>query len=500
MNNDPFASTMTRAIAFDNSYARLPAAFYERVSAALAPSPAILRVNDALARELGIDPAFLHSAEGLDILSGNATASGSEPLAQAYAGHQFGNFVPQLGDGRALLLGEVVAANGKRFDLQLKGSGPTRFSRRGDGRAAIGPVIREYIVSEAMAVLGIPTTRSLAAVLTGETVRRERLLPGGVLTRVASSHLRVGTFQYFAARQDVDNLRRLADYAIARHYPAAQSAADPYLAFFDAVVEALASLTARWMLVGFIHGVLNTDNISIAGETIDYGPCAFMDAYHPGKVFSSIDQHGRYAFANQPAIMQWNTARLAEALLPLIADGADQAIEMANASIGRFSDHYERAYLSGLRQKLGLSRDIDSDLQLGNDLHTLMAEGQTDFTLTFRALSEAASDANSSATLRSLFGDLAAFDAWEKRWRARLALEGGSADDRGAAMRRFNALFIPRNHRIEAAIRDAETGRYEKFNELMEVLARPFDDQPGFSAYANAPLREEEVQQTFCGT
>src|SRR3954471_14365307 len=320
----PLLANLTRAVSpntapipFDNTYARLPEDFYERVKATRAPAPKLLRVNDALARQLRIDPEFLKSPAGLAILAGNAIAPGSEPIAQAYAGHQFGSFVPQLGDGRAVLLGEVVDVAGKRFDLQLKGSGRTRFSRRGDGRAALGPVLREYIVSEAMAALGIPTTRSLAAVLTGESVRRERIIPGGVLTRVASSHLRVGTFQYFAARGDVDSLRTLADYAIARHYPAARGAEDPYRAFYDAVVAALARLTARWMLVGFIHGVLNTDNTSIAGETIDYGPCAFMDAYHPDKVFSSIDQFGRYAFANQPAVIKWNLARLAETLLPL---------------------------------------------------------------------------------------------------------------------------------------------------------------------------------------
>ncbi len=499
MSADYFTSTEPKAIPFDNSYARLPPAFYERAKAAPAPSPRILRINDALARQLQIDPAFLNSAAGLAVLSGNSTAAGSEPIAQAYAGHQFGNFVPQLGDGRALLLGEVVAADGKRYDLQLKGSGPTRFSRRGDGRAALGPVIREYIVSEAMAALGIPTTRSLAAVLTGETVRRERMLPGGILTRVASSHLRVGTFQYFAARGDVQNLRLLADYAIARHYPAARSSPDPYLAFFDSVVAALASLTAGWMLIGFIHGVLNTDNTSIAGETIDYGPCAFMDAYHPGKVFSSIDQYGRYAFANQPAIMKWNMARLAEALLPLIADSGDKAVEAANASIARFNDHYKQAYAGGLRQKLGLAREMEGDLALGHELLAIMAANQADFTLTFRSLSEAA-DPRRDGGVRSLFADKAAFDEWARRWCERLSLEDGSAEARSAAMLRVNPLFIPRNHRIEAAIRDAETGRYETFNELVDVLTHPYDDQAEFAAYANAPVPEEEVQQTFCGT
>ena len=487
-------------IAFDNTYARLPEAFYERVKPAKAAAPKLLRVNEALARQLRIDPEYLKSPAGLGVLSGNDIAPGSEPIAQAYAGHQFGNFVPQLGDGRAILLGEVVDVEGKRYDVQLKGSGRTRFSRRGDGRAALGPVIREYIVSEAMAALGIPTTRSLAAVLTGESVMRERMLPGGVLTRVASSHLRVGTFQYFAARGDLDSLRTLADYAIARHYPAARGAEDPYRAFYDAVVAALARLTARWMLVGFIHGVLNTDNTAIAGETIDYGPCAFMDAYHPDKVFSSIDQFGRYAFANQPAVIKWNLARFAETLLPLMADGGDKAIEAANASIARFNDLYHEAYLSGLRQKLGLALEMEGDLELGADLLARMAESQADFTLTFRALSEAAADPKRDIDVRALFANPAAFDEWAERWRDRLSREDRSPEARRASMREVNPMFIPRNHRIEAAIADAEAGRFDKFHELVDVLAHPYDDQPEFADYAKPPMPEEEVQQTFCGT
>ena len=487
-------------IAFDNTYARLPEAFYERVKPAKAAAPNLLRVNEPLARQLRIDPEYLKSPAGLGVLSGNDIALGSEPIAQAYAGHQFGNFVPQLGDGRAILLGEVVDVEGKRFDVQLKGSGRTRFSRRGDGRAALGPVIREYIVSEAMAALGIPTTRSLAAVLTGESVMRERMLPGGVLTRVAFSHLRVGTFQYFAARGDVDSLRTLADYAIARHYPAARGAEDPYRAFYDAVVAALARLTARWMLVGFIHGVLNTDNTAIAGETIDYGPCAFIDAYHPDKVFSSIDQFGRYAFANQPAVIKWNLARFAETLLPLMADGGDKAIEAANASIARFNDLYHEAYLIGLRQKLGLALEMEGDLELGADLLARMAESQADFTLTFRALSEAAADPKRDIDVRALFANPAAFDEWAERWRDRLSRENRSPEARRASMREVNPMFIPRNHRIEAAIVDAEAGRFDKFHELVDVLAHPYDDQPEFAVYAKPPMPEEEIQQTFCGT
>ena len=487
-------------IAFENTYARLPEAFYERVNPATAPAPKLLRVNDALAHQLRIDPAFLKSPVGLAILSGNEIAPGSEPIAQAYAGHQFGNFVPQLGDGRAILLGEVVDIYGKRYDLQLKGSGRTRFSRRGDGRAALGPIIREYVVSEAMATLGIPTTRSLAAVLTGENVMRERVLPGGILTRVASSHLRVGTFQYFAARGDSENLRLLADYAIARHYPEVREAPQPYVGFYDAVVAALARLTARWMLMGFIHGVLNTDNTGIAGETIDYGPCAFMDAYHPDKVFSSIDQFGRYAFTSQPAVIKWNLARFAETLLPLIADDPDKAIEAANASVARFNEHYEQEHISGLRKKLGLATEMDGDLELAADLFVRMAQNQADFTLTFRHLSEAAWDANRDADVRALFAEPAAFDEWAEHWRERLSRETQSPDERRAAMRAVNPMFIPRNHRIEATISDAERGQFDKFHELVEVLARPYDDQLEFAEYAKAPAPEEEVQQTFCGT
>ncbi len=327
-------SATSGRIAFDNSYATLPERFFERVEPTPVAEPRLIALNDGLARTLGLDPAFLKSPEGVAILAGSRIAEGSAPLAQAYAGHQFGNFVPQLGDGRAVLLGEVIAPSGERFDIQLKGSGPTRFSRRGDGRAALGPVIREYIVSEAMAALGLPTTRSLAAVMSGEPVMRERMLPGGVLTRVASSHLRVGTFQYFAAREDVEGLRLLADYAISRHYPEAATAAEPYLALYEAVIARLADLAARWMQIGFIHGVLNTDNTSIAGETIDYGPCAFMDAYHPRKVFSSIDRQGRYAYENQPGIVQWNLARLGECLLPLFSGERDAALAKANEALG----------------------------------------------------------------------------------------------------------------------------------------------------------------------
>ncbi len=487
-------------IPFDNSYSRLPDRFFERIAPTPVAAPRLIKVNRPLAVQLGIDPDFLESEAGVAILAGNAVAAGSEPIALAYAAHQFGHFVPQLGDGRAVLLGEVVDAHGARFDIQLKGSGRTRFSRRGDGRAALGPVLREYIVSEAMAALGIRTTRSLAAVLTGEPVMRESVLPGGVVTRVASSHLRVGTFQYFAAPRDLDGLRALADYAIARHYPQAAQAEDRYLALFDAVLGALADLTASWMLIGFIHGVLNTDNTSIAGETIDYGPCAFMDAYHPDKVFSSIDQNGRYAFGNQPRIMKWNLARLAESLLPLIAGSEDEAFKAASARLGTFDARYQEAYLAGLRRKLGLAEALDGDLALGEDLLAHMAANRADFTLTFRALSEASADPAHDGEVRQLFSDPAAYDGWEQTWRERLTRERQRPEARRAAMRAVNPKYIPRNHRVEAAIAAAENGSFALFEELNAVLANPYDDQPALAHYAEAPAPEEEVQQTFCGT
>jgi uncharacterized protein YdiU (UPF0061 family) len=489
-----------RSILFDNSYAKLPERFYQRVAPTPVPAPELIRVNRELAKRLRIDPDFLTSADGVAILAGNAVAAGSEPIALAYAGHQFGHLVPQLGDGRAVLLGEVVDEHGERFDIQLKGSGRTRFSRRGDGRAALGPVLREYIVSEAMAALGIRTTRSLAAVLIGESVMRERATPGGIVTRVASSHLRVGSFQYFAVQEDIEALRLLADYAINRHYPDAAGAKDPYLAFFDAVIGALAELTARWMLVGFIHGVLNTDNTSIAGETIDYGPCAFMDAYHLDKVFSSIDHHGRYAFGNQPRIIKWNLARFAETLLPLLAGGPDAAIAAANDRLASFNGCYERAYLVGLRKKLGLRTALEGDLQFGQDLLRRMAENQADFTLTFRALSEASADPSHDAETRQLFSNPAAFDQWVKIWRERLAQEDQDPQGRRAAMRAVNPMFIARNHRVEEVIAAAEKGNFQPFDELNTVLQTPYDDQPEFARYAMPPMPLEEVQQTFCGT
>jgi uncharacterized protein YdiU (UPF0061 family) len=485
-------------IPFDNTYARLPDRFFARLAPTPVAAPRLLKLNAGLARSLGIDPDWLASPEGVEVLAGNRVPEGAEPLAQAYAGHQFGGFVPQLGDGRAILLGEVVGQQGRR-DIQLKGSGRTPFSRGGDGRAAIGPVLREYLISEAMAALGIPTTRTLAAVATGEIVRRETPLPGAVLARVAASHIRVGTFQFFAVRQDVDGVRTLADYAIARHYPEAAGSPAPYRALLDAVIAAQADLIARWMLVGFIHGVMNTDNCAISGETIDYGPCAFMDAFHPGTVFSSIDHGGRYAWGNQPRIGAWNLTRFAETLLPLLADTEQAAIEMAQESLAGFGARFEAAWLGGLLRKMGIAAPREGDAELAQGLLEAMQENESDLTLTFRALAEAqAGDPNPA---RAQFREPAAFDSWADRWQARLADEPTSVEQRRTAMRATNPAFIPRNHLVEQALAAAaERDDLAPFEELLAVLSRPFEDQPGRERFAVPPQPEERVLATFCGT
>ena len=488
-------------IPFDNTYARLPERFYAKVDPPPVAEPRLVRVNAGLAETLGIDPAELASPEGIEALAGNRVPAGAEPMALAYAGHQFGHFVPRLGDGRAILLGEVVGRDGARRDIQLKGSGPTPFSRGGDGRAAVGPVLREYIVSEAMATLGVPTTRSLAAVTTGEGVRRETVLPGAILARVAASHVRVGTFQYFAARGDAEGVKLLADYVLARHYPEAAKAERPYRALLRAVVGRQAELVARWLHVGFIHGVMNTDNTSIAGETIDYGPCAFMDAYDPATVFSSIDHHGRYAYGNQPRIAQWNLARLAETLLPLLDDDEDAALKAAHEALGAFEPIFKTAWLGGLRRKLGLSAEREGDDALVQDLLTRMAEGGADFTLTFRRLCDAAAGPEGDATAGALFSDPTAYADWAAHWRRRLADEPGSPGERAAAMRAINPAYIPRNHLVEAALKAASGRRdFGPFEELRDVLSRPFEERPGFERYATPPRPEERVEQTFCGT
>jgi serine/tyrosine/threonine adenylyltransferase len=493
-------SDSTVTIAFDNSYARLPDRFYQRIAPTPVASPRLVRLNRELALHLGLDPDWLAGPEGLAMLSGNRVPSGADPIAMAYAGHQFGQFVPQLGDGRAILLGEVIDRDGVRRDIQLKGSGRTSFSRRGDGRAALGPVLREYIVSEAMAALGIPTTRSLAAVLTGETVLRDGPMPGAVLTRVASSHIRIGTFQFFAARGDVEGLRQLADHVIARHYPDLAQAEQPYRALLDAVIGRQAELVGRWLLIGFIHGVMNTDNMSVSGETIDYGPCAFMDAYHPATVFSAIDHQGRYSYSHQPGIAHWNLTRLAEALLPLLADDQDEAVRVAQETLDSFPRRFEAPFHAGLRRKLGLVTEQDGDLTLAQDLLSAMAANQADFTLTFRRLSAAAADPGQDNAVRALFADPSAYDAWAVRWRQRLADEPQDGAARRAAMRAVNPMYTPRNHRVEAVIQAANEGDFAPFVELLTVLAIPYDDQAEFARYALPPEPHERVERTFCGT
>jgi serine/tyrosine/threonine adenylyltransferase len=489
---------------FENTYARLPEHFYARLNPTPVSAPRLVKLNVELARSLGLDPSALASEQGVEILAGNRVAGGAEPLAIAYAGHQFGHFVPQLGDGRANLLGEVVGRDSVRYDIQLKGSGPTPFSRRGDGRAALGPVLREYIVSEAMAALGVPTTRALAAVTTGEHVFRETVLPGAVLTRVAASHLRVGTFQYFAARGDIEGTRTLADYAIGRHYPEAAQTKRPYRALLDGVISRQASLVAQWMLLGFIHGVMNTDNTSISGETIDYGPCAFMEAYDPLKVFSSIDHQGRYAYSNQPHAMFWNLTRLAEALLPVLVqeEGSEEAaLASANEALSAFVPQFEVARRVGLRRKLGLSTEQEGDEALANDLLERMATNHADFTLAFRRLCDAGAGSEGDMKVRTLFVDPCAYDLWAVGWRKRLEREPVPGPERAAAMRMANPAFIPRNHMVEAAL-DAAVEREDlaPFNELLDVVSRPYEDRPDLERYATPALPEECVTQTFCGT
>jgi len=492
---------MTFGFGFDNSYAALPESFFARVAPTPVAAPRLIKLNQPLALQLGLDPDWLAGPDGAAILAGAKVPDGAASIALAYAGHQFGHFVPQLGDGRAILLGEVIDADGQRRDIQLKGSGRTPFSRMGDGRAALGPVLREYIVSEAMAALGIPTTRSLAAVLTGERVARDGMLPGAVLTRVASSHIRVGTFQYFAARRDDDGVRQLADHVIARHYPAAATAENPYLALLQAVISRQAELIARWMQVGFIHGVMNTDNCSIAGETIDYGPCAFMDAFDPKTVFSSIDQMGRYAYGNQPAIGLWNLTRLAECLIPLLADDQDRGIAAAETALGGFAETFNAVYQAGFTAKIGLATGDADDLAMLQDLLVAMKQGQADFTLTFRRLSDAAIDPSELGAVRALFADPVAFDDWGARWQQRLAAEPQDGAARQAAMRAVNPAFIPRNHRVEAVIEAAvNRADFAPFEQLLAVLATPFDDQPEFARYADPPQPHERVTETFCGT
>ncbi len=476
-----YVCRMTMMIPFDNSYARLPEGFFARQAPVPVHAPRLIALNADLAQVLRITPG--EAEEMAQVFAGNSVPEGADPLAQLYSGHQFGTYNPQLGDGRAVLLGEVVGTDGIRRDIQLKGSGQTPFSRRGDGRAWLGPVLREYVVSEAMHALGIPTTRALAAVETGEIVLREGPMPGAVLTRVAQSHLRVGTFQVFAARGQLDNLRRLTEYAIQRHYPQAEGP----MGLLRAVRDAQARLIAQWMGIGFIHGVMNTDNSSIAGETIDYGPCAFMDSYHPNTVFSSIDQMGRYAYSNQPEIAVWNLAQLATALIQQFED-KDAAVEEATEIVHAMPDLLQEQWLERFRAKIGLTRAEEGDLEMISDLLTRMAQNGADFTNTFRALG--------SQSARDQFTDPAAYDQWADGWQARVQREAAPAVVMAAA----NPAYIPRNHRVEQMIQAAVQGDYAPFQRLNNVLGRPYEDQPDAADLKRPPAENEVVQATFCGT
>ena len=487
------------AFAFDNSYARDLEGFYVPWQGDAVPDPRIVRLNGALARELGLDAAALDSPAGAEILSGMRAPDGADPLAMVYAGHQFGGFSPQLGDGRALLIGEIVDGEGRRRDIHLKGSGKTPFSRGGDGKAVLGPVLREYLIAEAMHALGIPTTRALAAVTTGEKIYREGSKPGAVLARIAASHLRVGTFQFFAARGETEKLAKLADYAIERHHSDLAGTEDRHLRLLRRVRDAQAALVAKWVSVGFVHGVMNTDNMTISGETIDYGPCAFMDSYDPGAVFSSIDHFGRYAYANQPAIAQWNLARFAETLLPFIdPDDTEEAIRLATEEINAFPTLYREAWLAVFRAKLGLTTVQPEDQALIGGLHGAMEGQGVDFTTLFRALAQAVRGDASPA--RGLFADPTAFDGWFEGYQDRAAAEETEPTARAEAMDRVNPLYIPRNHKVEEALTAAETGDMAPFDRLLEVVTRPFEARDGLESYTTPAPPEFGSYTTFCGT
>ena len=486
---------------FDNSYAGLPDAFHDRVLPTPVARPELIVLNHHLAEELRLDPDWLASEEGLAMLSGNALPEGSDPIAMGYAGHQFGQWVPRLGDGRAILLGEVIDRSGQRRDIQLKGAGQTPYSRRGDGRSSIGPVVREYLASEFMHALGIPTTRALAAISTGEEVVRQRIEPGGILCRVAASHVRVGTFEFFARSGRSKEVRQLADYVIERHYPDCREADQPYQALLSAVIERQARLVADWLRVGFIHGVMNTDNCSVIGETIDYGPFGFIDRFHPATVYSSIDRGGRYAYNQQPAIAHWNLARLAESLIDLLDDDRKRAVERANELLEAFPARFEGYFHPALAAKIGLSAD-EQHARLAMDLMDAMSEGEADMTLVFRRLGEVPGDrVDHDQPVRSLFSDPALFDQWAVRWRQALSAEGRSDHDRQTAMQRVNPAFVLRNHLAQRAV-DAAIERldFEPMRELHVVLQHPYQDQPEHAHLAQPPKPDEQVLTTFCGT
>ncbi|WP_040494338.1 protein adenylyltransferase SelO [Ilumatobacter nonamiensis] len=480
---------------FDNTFVRELDGLYERWSARTAPDPDLVVLNDALAQELGADPDDLRSPAGVDLLVGNAVPAGADPVAQAYAGHQFGGYSPRLGDGRALLLGEVITAADDRVDLHLKGSGRTPFARGGDGLAALAPMLREYLMCEAMHALGVPTTRGLAVVATGDSVTRETLLPGAVFVRVASSHLRVGTFQYAASLDDPSMLARLIDHSISRHAPSAATAERPALALLDAVIDVQADLIARWMSIGFIHGVMNTDNMTISGETIDYGPCAFMDVYDPATVFSSIDHGGRYAFGNQPQIGLWNLARLAETLLAFIDPDQDTAVELATGRLEEFPTRFRARWSELMATKLGLAAVPTDDAELADDLLAVLHESGADFTSAFRSLSAAAD--GDEQPLRSLVGDVDGIDSWLERWQAARAAGSSTAVEMNAV----NPIYVPRNHLVDEALNAATTGDLAPFTTLLDVLQQPFTEQSGRHRFAEpAPADFASSFRTFCGT
>ncbi len=484
-------------ITFDNTYAKLPERFYSRVEPQPVADPKTVVVNEELARQLGFDASWLRSEAGAEFIVGNRLLDGSEPIALVYAGHQFGNWVPRLGDGRAVLVGEVVDEEGQRFDVQLKGSGRTPYSRQGDGRAPLGPVLREYLVAESMAALGIPTTRALAAATTGEKVLRERSLPGAVLVRVAKSHIRVGTFEYFASQGDAEALEVLVDYTLGRHYPQVEEGSSMDL--LREVARRQATLVAKWQLLGFIHGVMNTDNMLVSGETVDYGPCAYMNEYDPQTVYSSIDRFGRYAYGNQPVIAQWNLAQFAQALMVGVdKEEREDFLEQAQAVIDEFPERFRIAFRQGMARKLGFEEYRDRDWPLMEDLLELMAENESDFTLTFRGLTEIV---DGEQEVPAIFELPDAFDEWIERWRERLSEDSATEEERRRAMAVENPAFIPRNHLVAAALDDAvEEGDYERFHTLLEVLTEPFEYREEFEAFARPPKPEERVPATFCGT
>lgn len=487
---------------FDNTYARDLEGFFTLYKGDRARAPSLIKFNEPLAQALGFDLTKLSTEDIAVIFSGGADLKGAEPLAQVYAGHQFGGFSPRLGDGRALLLGEIIDLEGKRHDIHLKGSGRTTYSRGGDGKAALGSVLREYLLGEAMHALGVPTTRALAAVLTGEDVYRDKLLPGAVLARTASSHIRVGTFQYFAAQGDYKKVQQLADYTIARHFPTLKSKNQPYLELLRCIGDRQAQLIAKWMQIGFVHGVMNTDNMTVSGETIDYGPCAFIDDYVANAVFSSIDHQGRYSYENQMPMAQWNLARLAETLLPLIDENADKSVELATHEIKDFSVIYERYWLDGMCKKIGLFKPIDTDLNLVSQLLELMQLEKVDFTQFFRQLTNVVQENDEAfKDIKAKFNFSEAFDHWLVQWQQRVNQESFSADERAKLMGAVNPVYIPRNHLVEAALEAAEKdNNFEVFEKLLLVLSKPFDEIPKFEAYSKPAPASFGSYTTFCGT